>query len=414
MGGSASRIWNDICAIESDQVRAAMIERVVQSPELRSAAQQYGVYETVVQWLMARRHGRQMPWPYQYKTVATAATPTAAVQDPRLAMWQIPTATTATASTTSMIVSPAAKAMDYFQEALELLGIHDSEELTAELLKTAYRRVALRVHPDKAGGSKEAFDAVKQAYDYVLRILQRINPRFSPAEEARMTGPVTAETAAAYRSATAPPALPDTPPVALSAKKLDMGVFNRLFEENRLPDPSRDTGYGDWMKEDNKVPAAAAAAAAAKKSGSFEERFKAVAVAQTAGTALVRRTVPESLVSLGGTVIGEDPRNFTAPLGADTQFTDIKEAYTHGSTVYQEVAGVKIDSRQGVGSADVIKRQRDAALARPIEASEHERWSAAAVEAAEMERARRLRTAQMDAASDSWADMMRRRMLVNS
>jgi len=264
MGGSASRIWNDICAIESDQVRAAMIERVVQSPELRSAAQQYGVYETVVQWLMARRHGRQMPWPYQYKTVATAATPTAAVQDPRLAMWQIPTATTATASTTSMIVSPAAKAMDYFQEALELLGIHDSEELTAELLKTAYRRVALRVHPDKAGGSKEAFDAVKQAYDYVLRILQRINPRFSPAEEARMTGPVTAETAAAYRSATAPPALPDTPPVALSAKKLDMGVFNRLFEENRLPDPSRDTGYGDWMKEDNKVPAGAAAAAAAE------------------------------------------------------------------------------------------------------------------------------------------------------
>ena len=44
MGGTASRIWSDICAIESNHIRASMIERVAMSPDMLMTAGRYGVY----------------------------------------------------------------------------------------------------------------------------------------------------------------------------------------------------------------------------------------------------------------------------------------------------------------------------------------------------------------------------------
>ena len=46
-------------------------------------------------------------------------------------------------------------------EALALLGV--GEEATADELKKAYKRKALRAHPDK-GGSKEQFQRLAEAY----------------------------------------------------------------------------------------------------------------------------------------------------------------------------------------------------------------------------------------------------------
>jgi len=440
MGSSASRIWSDICAIESHHIRAHMIERVAVSPEILMAAGRYGIYEPVMEWLSAYRRGEVRPWPFVSGPVSGSGTVSGPVSvsgsssfsttdnttdasNPRWAMYSTPvqqqqqpsrrytqTQTqnqSQTQQTQALIVSPAAKALDYFQEALATLGIGEAEELTYDRLKAAYKRTALRVHPDKAGGSKEAFDEVKRAFDYVQKILNRINPRFTPEEEARMTGAVNMETATAYRTATAPAALPDEPPVALSAKKLNMTLFNQLFEEHRLPDPSRDSGYGDWLKG-AEVPAAPTRVS----NKNFTEAFKAQAVAQTAGTAIAKRVTPDSLISLGGTEIGEDASNFTAPLGSDTQFTDLKEAYTHGATMFQEVAGVAVTEGR-VGSVEESKRQRDMAMNRPVAPDEQARYAAAAAALEERERQRRLRAAQHDTMGESWSEQMRRRMLVN-
>jgi len=408
MGGTASRIWSDICAIESNHIRASMIERVAMSPDMLMTAGRYGVYESVMDWLSAYRRGEVRAWPFSAATAATAATANSssmpALTDPRWSMYSTPVGQE---QNHALIVSPAAKALDYFQTALATLGIGETDEVTYERLKAAYKRSALRVHPDKAGGSKEAFDEVKRAFDYVQKILNRVNPRFTPEEEARMTGAVNAESAAAYRAATAPPALPDEPPVSLSAKKLNMGMFNKLFEENRLPDPSRDSGYGDWLKGGDVV-----AAPAKVTSKGFADAFKAQAVAQTAGQAITVRTAPESLISLGGTEIGEDASNFTAPLGSDVQFTDLKEAYTRGATVYQEVASVKIGDRR-MGSVEDTRRARDAAFSQPVAVDEQARYQAAAAALEAREKARQLRAAQQDTAAESWSDYMRRRLLVN-
>jgi len=306
-----------------------------------------------------------------------------------------------------MVVSPIAKALDYFQESLALLGIDESEGITTDRLKAGYRAASLRAHPDK-GGSKEAFDEVNRAYKYVEKILMRINPKMSAEEKARLTTPVTLENALAGRQG-----LDDVAPVQLSAKKLDMSTFNKLFEDNRLPDPGRDSGYGDWLAGAGGSDEVAADPRLKGKFNqqTFETVFRERATAQTAGTAIIRKLEPDALMPTTGTELGGDNSNFTAAFGADTQFADLKEAYTSGSTRYHEVADVKI-SGKSVRSVEEAKRLRETEMTR-VDPDEKARIAAAAAAFEERERQRRMRLAQQDTAAESWADQMRRRLFVS-
>jgi len=401
-----------------------MIERVFAvGGDYITAARSAGVYETVVGWLSAYRQGFTTNFPYRS---APASSPrrdriehdTGGGRDiwQRSGRWSTPyihvEETPRQPPSTEMIVSPAAKALDYFQESLELLGISESETLTAERLKSAYRRASLAVHPDK-GGSPEEFDAVRRAYQYVGRILDRVRPPTSAEEKARMTAPVTMETATATRAAAAPK-MPSGPPVSLSAKKLDMSAFNRLFEESRLPDPDRDAGYGDWLSsKGGDAPATDPRLRGKFNQEVFESVFRERALAAAGGAAIVRREGPEALVAMGGTELGGESRSYTAAMGAETQFMDLKDAYTTGATVYQEVAGVRVTERSAPKTAAEARRLRDAEMARVVP-DEEARIAAAAAAMEERERARRLRLAAADEAGAAWSEAMRRRLMVTN
>ena len=386
MGASASRIWNEICALESDTVRISMIETVLTSTDMVYEAKRAGVYAHVLFWVADCRTGKWVPFPYG----ARKAAPHAASDSGR-----------------QMIVSPAAKALDYFQESLALLGIDESDGITVERLKAGYRAASLRAHPDK-GGSKEAFDEVVRAYKYVEKILARINPKMSAEEKARLTAPVTLESAKAARQS-----LADVKPVQLSAKKLDMATFNKLFEDNRLPDQGRDTGYGDWLASGGGSDEVVADPRLKGKFNqqAFEQVFREKAMAQTAGTAIIRRLEPDAIISAGGVELGGSNDNFTAAFGSDTQFVDLKEAYTSGSTRFHEVADVRISSK-GARSVEEAKHQREAEMSR-VDPDEKARFAAAAAAYEEREKQRRLRLAQQDTAAESWSDQMRRRLMVS-
>jgi curved DNA-binding protein CbpA len=428
MGVSASRIWGEICGLQSDDVRAHMIETVSMSPDLVREARYAGYYADVMAWLAAYRRGQIFQFPFRSVggSGVSGARDTIQHDTPRWTMYTTPlpgqaappapqrshTYPGATAHSQELIVSPAAKALDYFQECLEILGIGEQETLTPERLKAAFKRASLTAHPDK-GGSPEAFDALNRAYTYVGKILARINPNMSAAEKARMTATVTMETANAYRQTSAPPALPDQPPVALSAKKLDMGMFNKLFEENRLPDPARDSGYGDWMKsqggsDDVQMDARLKGKVTPQN---FESIFRERALQQAPSTAITRRLEPDALVAPMGYELGGEVKNFTAAFGSDTQFTDLKDAYTTGATMFQEVADVKVRERSArtVGEAEKIRAEE---MSR-VDPDEKSRIAAAAAALEERERQRRLRLAQQDTTTESWHDSLRRRLLVN-
>lgn len=398
-----------------------MLATVLMSPELVGAAKQAGVYAHAANWLAARRMGAQSPFPYAKQRQERD---TIQHDTPRWSMYSTPVRPqqryeeyrepAVPQRGTELIVSPAAKAMDYFQQSLALLGIDETEHLTAERLKRGYKAASLRAHPDK-GGSKEAFDEVRKAFQYVEKILARVAGPTSAAEKAKMSATVSIENARAARVAAEPVA--DAPPVQLSAKKLDMNMFNRLFEENRLPDPTRDSGYGDWLKGqggDEGVGAGAGADPRLKGKFNqqlFEQVFREKAAQQTAGTAIMKRLEPDALISAAGTELGAASGNFTAAFGADTQFTDLKEAYTTGATVYQEVADVRVVER-GARSVSEAEAMRAREMAR-VDPDESVRIAAAAAALEERERQRRMRLAQQDTAQEAWAEQMKRRLLVN-
>jgi hypothetical protein len=403
MGASASRIWGEICSLQSDDIRAHMIGTVLQSPDLVLAARHAGVYSYVLAWLTAYKNGQDVPFPYAREQQMRWST---YASRPAVAAAPAPEATHA------IIVSPAAKALDYFKESLALLGIDESETLTYERLKAGYKRASLKAHPDK-GGSKEAFDEVRRAFQYVEKILNRINPRFSAEDTARMKAPVSMESAMNYRASTEPHRREEKP-VALSAKKLDMSMFNKLFEENRLPDPTRDAGYGDWLKSQGggDAPAADPRLKGKFNQETFESVFREHALKHRDSTAITKRLEPEALISPSGTELGGSTSNFTAAFGSDTQFTDLKEAYTTGSTVYHEVADVRVQERSARSIKDA-QAQRAAEMAR-VDPDEKARIAAAAAALEERERHRLLRLAKQDTAAEAWSEQMRRRMFVTN
>ena len=397
-----------------------MIQTVAAVPEYVAAARATGVYGPVLAWMAAVQQGAAAPFPYrtggavaaevishEYSAPSTAA-------DPRYANLYAPAPAPAAATSDrrrwataevpahAMIVSPAAKALDYFQEALLMLGISEDDDLTHERVRAAYKRESLRVHPDK-GGSEEAFNEMRRAYTYITKVLDRVKPRTSAEETARMTAPVTMEGATAERKRTAPAA-----PVKLSAKKLDMSMFNQLFEENRLPDPTRDGGYGDWMRQTNESDDGPVGRPGSM--AQWEENFRKRAMRQGDGSAITKRLEPDAIIAPMGVELGGDAKNFSAAFGAESQFTDLKEAYTTGASVFHEVAGVKVTERSA-RSVEEAQRLREREMSR-VDPGEKARLAAAAAALQERENARRMRMAQQDIHMDEWAARMRGRLAV--
>jgi curved DNA-binding protein CbpA len=431
MGVSASRIWKEICALQSNDVRAQMIQTVLSSPIYVEEAKRTGVYDPVMEWLLSYQQGYNYTFPYfsgriedvivheeaqwhsytpsVQKTERYSARPQALSNGKN----QRGNNTSGYASngyapngSAALVVSQSAKAHDYFQESLTLLGLDETEVLTYDRIKSAYRRAALQAHPDK-GGSEQQFDEIRRAFQYIEKILQRISPTF---QKTVPQGPITMENASLYRGESDNVV---APPVQISAKKMDMSTFNRLFEENRLPDPSRDTGYGDWLKgqggsEDiEKDP---------RLRGKFNQQvfesvFREKAQTQRDKTAIIKHRIPDAIISSGGTELGgDDTENYTAAIGSDTTFTDLKEAYSYGATVFQEVADINVQEKK-LGTLSDAKRQREADLLK-IDPDEQTRIAIAAKALEERERKRRLRLAMADTHAETWSESMRNRLMV--
>ncbi len=428
---SPEKIWLDICGISADHVRAHMIETVLNSPHIVRAFQQLGVYGELLSWLSAFRRGTMIPFPYNTQgrpttlearvqqdrwsqmysfptpSYQTYAQPSVQPSHRQPSVMQVPQRSNTYPQESSLVIHPAAKAMDFFQESLSLLGIDETETLTHERISAAYKRAAIRAHPDK-GGSKEQFDALRKAYQYIEKIVDRVSPRQNAAEKARMSATVSMESAMAHRAS-----VPDAPPIEISAKKMDLAQFNRLFEEHRLPDPDRDTGYGDWMKTQGGSDDIQRDSRLQGKFNqtAFESVFREKAMKQSAGSsALIKRTGPQDLIALGGTELGGSSDNFTAAFGADTQFADLKQAYTSGSTVFQEVADVRVAEKSARSIADA-KRMREEAM-KQVDPDEDARIAAYAMEMERKERERRMRLAKQDQVAENWSEQMKRRLVI--
>jgi len=425
------RIWQNLSAMDSIPARIQMIETLFEGQEYVASAKRIGIYAALLGWVAAQRRGEYYPWPFiqpqQQQQQPQMRNIQIQQQQPQQAQPVMRINDAPQQTTTLAKAPPPIRAMDYLNEAYNLLGIDDNKPLTHEMLKSAYKRAALKNHPDK-GGSPEKFDDVTRAYLYISEILEKLLPKTGKdGNDVRFSVAVTPEEAMKARgiNPTAPAAknamkLEDAPPVALNPKKLDMNVFNKLFEENKLPDPDKDDGYGDWLKSQDNSRGTASAMKGKYNVDVFNRTFEEEAKRATtvANDQLSKYRPPSEMIlapGLGTELGASRPDQYTRASTAITGtaggigYTDLKYAYSEGSTFSQDVAGVSLDGRPKT-MAEAEREYKSA----PRALTEDENRAVYAFEearkAAELQRQQRMAARDIDYSAAH--DRLKRRLMI--
>jgi curved DNA-binding protein CbpA len=363
------RIYKNILQIQSPQTRLQMLETVLSGPEYVASVKQAGLYGPVLSYISAIRRGDPAVLPGEQSRQQQIQQYSDGGQGRPQNVF---TRTGSVAQQNQVIHhsgDPGAhtKAITFFSQCLQILGLEEEVALSEDVLKVAYKKASLRAHPDK-GGSEKAFDEVTRAYAYLGEILRRV--RGGRSEMVNVTEESPARLAAAREDRSEAWKLNE--PVKLNPKSLNMYTFNKVFEETRLPDPDGD-GYGDWLKD----PSYGATAPGNKFNGKFNrsvfnEAFEGEikSRAMNNGSRAVAMRQPQALVMAPnmGIELGRDrPEDFTGANLNGLKYTDLRKAYTEESTFSHQVSDVQVSNK----SFDAAASERKAAP-RPLSAEELE------------------------------------------
>jgi len=407
--------------MQSDEARLRTLDTLLVGQEFVNIAKRTGLYAPILAYIAGQRRGEYAPWPgggsvTPPSRIEHAGPPRLTKREPTL---QIHDARRS-GPTTLATVPPPKRALDVLHESYYILGLDDSQPLSHEVLKSAYKKAAMKAHPDK-GGNPELFDKVTRAFTYIDEVLQKLIPKTAQdGSDARFSAPVTLAHAKTARQVAGLPVdrggarapvnanvleLEDeaAAPIALNPKKLNMTTFNKLFEENKLPDPDGDDGYGDWLKKQDNVAVKTYDNLRTKfNSDIFHKAFadETRSRTTTAETSVSKYRAPSELIlapSFGTELGAERPAQYTkAPGGAGIGYTDLKFAYGEGATFSQDVADVSTDGRPS--NLEDAKREYGTA---PRALSSEEAAAVAAFDrakqVAEEERQRRMAARDVDA-----------------
>lgn len=118
--------------------------------------------------------------------------------------------------------------------ALKIFQLH--EDFDNDDLKRAYRKLALKYHPDRPTGNSAKFQVITKAYMSLMEDLKMRAPQQSYNE--------MKESAKQYmEEQNVVRAMP-------GSKKFDSKLFNKIYEENKLHRPE-DDGYGKWIDDNS-------------------------------------------------------------------------------------------------------------------------------------------------------------------
>jgi curved DNA-binding protein CbpA len=387
------RIYRDLIRIQQPTTRAEMIRTLLAGPEYLESARAAGIYPQLLAYVAAARAGER-PRALPGENTFVVDTPST-----QIATYGAQAVTTSSPSAHVTKGRRNEKALTYFQNCLLVLGLEEEVALTEELLKKAYKRAAIRAHPDK-GGSEQEFEAITRAHAYLGEILLRIQGGRTKASV------VEAPTKLQDSRATESNQWKMVEPVRLNPQKLDINAFNKMFEQTRIPDPEED-GYGDWLK----APDAASAKTFSGKfnrdvfNQAFEEDARRRPVSQDLA---LRQPEALTLSPTNGVELGRQGGNYTAAANANLKYTDLKNAYTVENTITNQVAGVNVESR----SFDAFSAGRKKAP-EPLSNSEMAGIAAAESAAAKREEQRRIRAAQEDSLAGHYFERMKRLVITN-
>ncbi len=389
MGNSASNLaaidsahlgtWNKLMQISNPGLRVQTIETLFQQrPEYITSAKRAGVYNYLIQYCNDVRRGLPPPQvhglyigPVQLQAPQVEMQRTVMQAPPPGYQDRLPPPANGNAIVNygnqsvsgrgpqdpySMLQKPrrSEKALSFFHACLKVLAIEEEVALTEDSLKKAYKKAAIRVHPDK-GGTEAEFDAVTRAYAYLTEILRVTQGRKVRDEK---SAPVTMSDANQMRERESEAWTMKQEPVRLNPKNLDMNVFNQMFEQNRMPDPD-DDGYGDWLKSQEEEGTKTQKFSGKFNRDVFNKMFEGE-IKSRGGDNQQQLAVyaPQSLALANvGVELGRDRTgDHTAPYNANLKYTDLKTAYVKENVITPQVAGIRVEERSMKTYGEAYKR----------------------------------------------------------
>lgn len=228
-------------------------------------------------------------------------------------------------------------------DALRLFNIQ--ENYTLDDLKAAYKKLAMKTHPDKPTGNAEQFQLVTKCY---LSLLEKYKARENdrPFNELKQDSQSYLEDQAKLRMmnknfTSSKMGGSNTSGCVVDKDKFDLKLFNKIYEQNKLWD-SNDDGYGNWFSSDASEEAPTELFGNKFNLNVFNSTFEDYKERLTAQTGAIQEyNEPRELVSYSGgfTDIDQDARrieDFSKPSpvapngksGRELGYTDLKTAYT--------------------------------------------------------------------------------------
>lgn len=235
-------------------------------------------------------------------------------------------------------------------DALRLFGLGANYSL--DDLKGAYKKLAMRTHPDKPTGNVEQFQLVTKCY---LSLLEKYKARESdrPFNELKQASSAYLEDQSKSRMKNKNFASNVKSDLSngvggsghVDKDKFDLKLFNKIYEQNKLWD-SNDDGYGNWLSTDTAEEAPAEIFGNKFNLNVFNSTFEDYKDRLTAQSGAIQEyNEPQELVSCatGFTDLDQDARrvdDFSKPSsiiptgtgskagGRDLAYTDLKTAYT--------------------------------------------------------------------------------------
>jgi len=294
------------------------------------------------------------------------------------------------------------KAMNYFQNCLLVLDLEEEVALNEDSLRSAYKKAAVKAHPDK-GGSEQKFEAVTRAYAYLTEILRRVQGGRS--KEGKVEAPTILKDSRSDDSKE----WQHVQPVKLNPKNLDMNAFNKMFEQTRIPDPDEE-GYGDWLKTEGGGKGTGQTFSGKFNRDVFNDMFEKEARSSRSGALAVMQPQAMTLAPGHGVELGRGAAgDYTAAANASVKYTDLKQAYTTYNTFSNEVAGVAVDNRTFDGYSASRKKAPE-----PLSNHEMEAIQAAERAADTRERHRGIRAAQEMNQADEYFKRMKQMVLMDA
>ena len=397
---SHTRIYSNLIQIRDPQKRVQMIQTLLAAPEYVNSFRRCGIYSHMLMYIanvQKGAHGGVLPGEQLQQQQQQQQQ-----QQPQQQQQQLVTKQAPRKSAYDRLVKPKGqeKAISYFQGCLEVLGLEEEVAMTEESLKLAYKKAAVKAHPDKRGGSEEKFEIVTRAYAYLSEILTRVNG--GRKKESKVEAPAALQETRTNESQ----AWQQAEPVRLNPKKLDMNAFNTMYEQTRIPDPD-DDGYGDWLK--NEVDAPKGPAFSGKFNRDVFNKMFESAQQQQQQNQLMKVPQAMTLAPMSGVELGRTAADtYTAPANANLKYTDLKQAYTTENVLTNQVSNVRIDLRDIKEYRATRERAPD-----PLNNEELANLAKAEQEAEKREKNRQIRAAQDDSVAEQYFQRMKRLVITS-